>query len=142
MLRFTPKSIKATRWSEPEVPTSYGCAVLTRLEVVFDEGGWHEATTVDVWVPPDVASGSADPLAAVRGSARVVFDPSWHDRSAPATATYGPLPRWLETEADHRAWVRQVRVAVQAEAVAEGPSGSVRAEYGDVRVVWVGVVWG
>ena len=106
------------------------------------EGGWRETTVVDLWTPAAVCDEASDPLAAVRASTRVVFDPAWIGKEAPQATTYGPLPRWLETATDHRAWVRRVRDRMHAEAWTEGPSGPVRAAYGDVRVVWVGVVWG
>lgn len=117
-------------------------AVLTRLQVTFDEGGWFDAQTIDLWVSPSDAVTAADALAASQLARRLVFDPGWVVREPADGDRYGPLPRWLETESEHRAWVRRAREIVHAEVVAEGPNGPVRAEYGDVRVVWVGVVWG
>ena len=149
----TPEGVH-TRWLRGEVDgevrarlgfpdaASRQAAVLTRVEALFDEGAWHDTATVDVWVPAEVVAATRDGLAAVQASSRVVFDPGWVDRAGPGGVAYGPLPRWLETEADHQAWVRRVREAVVAEASMEGPNGAVRAEFGDVRVIWVGVVWG
>ncbi len=134
-----PDDLRATL-QLPTTAPERRAAVLTRVQLTFDTPTWHDTRTLDLWVPPGAVATTRDPADAARAALRIPFTPTWLHKT-PAPGDHGPLPRWLTDPRDRTAWTRAVAEELGTET-AEGPDGeAVRVERGDVRVVWVGVVW-